>query len=197
MHNQITEPFHSIGIDKASKIIFYCSLIWFSGFFFFPTGQLHNQAYLLLFVAPALWILPTTRIYVKEFFKSKLFSLVVIFCIYYLASTAWANLDDFSSQLSLIKRVLYLYAFWLIIFTTYYLEEWKIKTLNKTMMISALIGLGINLIYFYYFMHNDLSVRFYGFGRLRNELWVAALFGAMAIVSLTISLQGTIKNKIY
>lgn len=186
---------NSLDNSKASRIIFYSCLIWLSGFFFFPTGQLHNQAFILLIVVPALWIIVTKRTHFQEFFKSKLFGLVMIFCVYYLASTMWANIDDISSHLSLIKRVIYLYAFWLIIFYTFYLEDEKIKTLNKIIIISALIGFCIHLIYFLYFTHNPFTERFYGFGRLRNALWVAALFGAMAISALTISLHASVKHK--
>ena len=190
-------PSSPLYISKVSKVIFYCSLLWISGFFFSPTGQIHNQAYILLFVLPALWIVTTSKIVFKDFLKSKLFNLVLIFCIYYALSTLWGNFVDFNKQLSEIKRVLYLYAFWLVIFTTYYLEDKKISILNKTIIISALIGLCFNLIYFYGYLHNDLNTRFHGIGRFRNELWAAALLGALAISMLTTSLQSYTKHKIF
>ena len=180
---------------KSLPAIFYFSLIWISGFFYFPTGQLHNQAYILLFVIPSVWLLATSTIAFKPFLKSKLFCLAAAFCTYYVISTFWGTYADISLQISEFKRVIYLYFFWLIIFITYYLDDKKLATLGKTIIAFALFGLFINLIFFVYFSQHAADARFYGFGRLRNELWVAALFGAMAIFSLTLSFHILTRKK--
>lgn len=187
--------FTNFNRTKAFPAIFYFSLIWISGFFFFPSGQLHNQAYIFLFVIPCVWLVATSYIPFKPFLKSKLFCLTSIFCIYYAVSTFWGTYANFGLQFSELKRILYLYVFWLVIFLTYYLEEKKIAILGKTIIIFALLGLFLNLFFFYYFLQPGDDIRFQGFGRLRNELWAAALFGAMAILSLTFYLNAYIRNK--
>jgi O-antigen ligase len=182
---------------KALPAIFYFSLIWMSGFFYFPTGQLHNQAYILLIVIPSVWLIATSNIAIKQFFNSKLFCLTFAFCMYYAISTFWGTYADFNLQLSELKRVIYLYCFWLVIFITYYLDDKKLVKLGKTLLISAVVGLCLNVIFFIYFSQHAVDARFYGFGRLRNELWVAALFGAMAILSLTLSFHSHSRNRSY
>ncbi len=187
--------FTNFNRTKALPAIFYFSLIWISGFFYSPTGQIHNQAYILLFVIPSVWLIATSSIAIKPFFNSKLFCLAFAFCMYYAMSTFWGTYADFNAQLSEIKRVIYLYIFWLVIFITYYLDDKRLVKLGKTLLIFAGVGLCLNVIFFIYFSQHAVDARFYGFGRLRNELWVAALFGAMAILSLTLSFHARSRNR--
>lgn len=174
---------------KFHNIIFMLSTFWIAGFFFFPTGQLHNQAFIAFFVLPAIWLIFKRKIAFKPFLKSQIFVTVLIFCAYYAISTSWGTYDRITLQISEIKRVLYLYAFWLVIFAAYYLDNTKLVLLTKCIIFISVINLIFNAIIFYGIDHNTIYDRFNGFGRLRNQLWVAALYGAMAIMMLMITLK--------
>lgn len=174
---------------KFHNIIFMLSTFWIAGFFFFPTGQLHNQAFIAFFVLPAIWLIFKRKIAFKPFLKSQIFVTVLIFCAYYAISTSWGRYDRITLQISEIKRVLYLYAFWLVIFAAYYLDNTKLVLLTKCIIFISVINLIFNAIIFYGIDHNTIYDRFNGFGRLRNQLWVAALYGAMAIMMLMITLK--------
>ncbi len=187
--------FKDFNNSKTLPAIFYFSLFWIAGFFFFPTGQLHNQAYILLFVIPCVWLICTSNIAFKPFLNSKLFCLTSIFCIYYALSTLWGSYAHTGLLLSELKRILYHYIFWLAIFVTYYLDDKRLAILCKTIIGSAIFGLCLNLIYFYFFSSPADDIRFHGFGRLRNELWVAALFGAIAILNLTLFFNSSSRKK--
>lgn len=179
--NQIkSNPYH---------VIFYLTLFWISGFFFFPTAQSHNQAFILLFVLPAVWLIFKLNITFKPFLKSRLFWIAFLYCSYYAVSTAWGTYKNINLQLSEIKRSLYLYAFWIVIFTSYYLDNRKLMLLAKYTVLLAVVSIFYNAIIFYGVDQNGLYERFVGFGRLRNALWVGALYGAVAILLLCITLQ--------
>lgn len=171
------------------NIIFILSSFWVVGYFFFPTGKLHNQAFVALIVLPAIWIMFKLKIAFKPFLESKLFALVVIFCAYYAISTVWGSYESIGSQINLVKRVLYLYAFWLTIFVAFKLNNTKLIVLTKCIVCFALINLIFNAIVFYGIDHNTIYDRFNGFGRMKNQLWVGAIYGAVAIMMLIITLK--------
>lgn len=171
------------------NIIFLLSTFWIAGFFFFPTGKLHNQAFIALIVLPAFWIIFKLKITFIPFLKSKLFVLILIFSAYYAISTTWGNYERVGLQLSEIKRVLYLYAFWIVIFVAYNLDNTKSVILTKCLVFFAVISLCYNAIAFYAIDHHTIYDRFNGFGRMRNQLWFGALYGAMAIMMLLITLK--------
>jgi O-antigen ligase len=165
------------------------SIFWISGFFFFPTGQSHNQAFIVLFVLPAIWLILKLKISFKPFFKSKIFWIAFLFCSYYAISTSWGTYSKTSLLISEIKRSLYLYLFWVVIFISYYIDRPKLILLTKYTVFFALISVFYNAIIFYGVDHHSISDRFNGFGRLRNQLWVGALYGSMALLMLILTLQ--------
>jgi O-antigen ligase len=169
--------------------IFLLSIFWISGFFFFPTGQSHNQAFIVLFVLPAIWLILKLKIPFKPFFKSKIFWIAFLFCSYFAVSTLWGTYSKTSLLISELKRSLYLYLFWIIIFTSYYLDRPKLVLLAKYAVLAGLISIFYNAIVFYGLDHNTISDRLKGFGRLRNELWVGALYGSMALLMLILTLN--------
>ena len=171
------------------NIIFALLTFWIAGFYFFPTGQLHNQAFIALVVIPAIWIMIKLKVNFKPFLKSKLFVLALIFCAYYAISTTWGTYNRIGLQISEIKRVLYLYAFWVVVFFTFNLDDKKLVMLTKCIVLAAIVNLIFNAIVFYGLDNYTIYDRFNGFGRLRNQLWVGALYGAMAILMLLITLK--------
>jgi O-antigen ligase len=186
--NKITQFLH--------KHIFFLTTFWISGYFFFPRGKIHDQVFILIFALPALWLLIKKEITFKPFLKSKLFFLALAYCAYWIISTSWGTYKNINIHLSVIKSALYIYLFWVIFFATYYLDDKKMASLFKCVTICAAASVLVNLILFYGLDHHTLVDRFNGFGRLRNQLWVAAIYGAMAIMMLSFAVQPNTKNKL-
>ncbi len=185
--------------NRITKVIydsiFYFTTFWIAGYFFFPLGKIHDQVFILIFVLPAIWLLARKEITFKPFLKSRVFCLILAYCLFWIISTFWGTYNTNTLHLSAIKSALYIYLFWVIIFTTFYLEEKKLALLFKCIIICAVINVFVNLYLFYGLDHATINDRFNGFGRLRNPLWVAALYGAMSIVMLSCTIQPNTKNK--
>ncbi|HEY0563338.1 MAG TPA: O-antigen ligase family protein [Methylophilus sp.] len=179
-----------------SNGLFFLTVFWIAGFFFFPKGQLHNQAFLAIFLLPALWLMLKIKVPFKPFLASRLFWVTCIFCLYYAISTAWGTHKDMDGVMSEIKRAFYFYAFWLVIFFTYYLQPSRLYVLAKFTTMAGLLSVLVVSALFYGLDHSTIADRLTGFGRLRNPLWVAALYGAMATMMLCVVLQKEQANKL-
>ena len=179
-----------------SQVLFFLTVFWTAGFFSFPKGQLHNQVFLAIYLLPALWLVFKTKVPFKPFLASKLFVVACAFCVYYALNACWGTHKDMHGLISEIKRALYLYPFWLVIFSTYYLQPSRVSALTKYTIMAGLLSVLVVSALFYAVDHNTIADRLTGFGRLRNPLWVAALYGAMATMMLCLVLHQSQKHKL-
>jgi O-antigen ligase len=161
-------------------------IFWIAGYFFFPSNKLHYQFFLLIFLMGSVWLILQHRLGNVWLSSSTVLKMGGLFVTFYFLSIFWSVDTTFSERLSEIKTVLYLLIFTSLI--TYCLRQYPgfLLLLLKLVLVVAGLSLILNLILFYVIEGNDLSGRFHGFGRLWSPLWMAAVYGALTVISVGI-----------
>lgn len=158
------------------------AMFWLAGYFFFPTNKLHYQFFILIFVAGTLWLGFKRYIDWQQLFASRLMQLAAIFCLYYLFSLAWSFGTSLDDRLGEVKSVVYLLCFTVVIRFCLNQSSHYLMRLFKVITVIATVSLIASLCWFFLIEGHTLASRFHGVGRLWNQLWMGAIYGALTII---------------
>jgi O-antigen ligase len=161
-------------------------MIWIAGYFFFPSNKSHYQFFLLVFLSGIVWLLMRGKQNLAWLFKARLLQVGGLYLMFYFLSIFWSVDADIAERFGEVKTVIYLLIFSIIIF--YCLDRCPdfLTSLIKLIMVVAGFSLVFNLILFYVVNGNPLTARFHGFGRLWSPLWMAAIYGALTVILMSI-----------
>jgi len=168
------------------KILPGLVMFWLMGYLFFPTNKLHYQIFIVIFVMGGAWIAFREKIDFKNVFRSKVLLTIVVFALYFLFNLFWSVGTPLEDRLGEVKSLIYLAVFGLLIFFSVQNRDDFFSHFLKWGGIVATASLFFSCIMFYVVGEHSFSQRLHGYGRLWSPLWMAALYGAVAIVSITV-----------
>lgn len=160
--------------------------LWIAGYFFFPTNKLHYQFFLLIFCVGGAWLWSRNKLALAWNSGSMILRFSAAFVIFYLVSLFWSDGTPLGERLGEIKSVLYLIIFSVTFAYCLKQDGQFLRKVLKMVLLAAALALLLNAIIFYYIQDNSIFARFSGFGRTWSPLWMAALYGAVSIVSVGI-----------
>lgn len=166
---------------RSENIFFILSTIWMSGFFLLPFEKFHQQLFHICFTLPGVWILLKNRFNAGIPPSGILFASMT-YGACYIISQAWTPPDSTVDHLSEIKRVIYLFMFWITLNYWMKTSPEKMASLAKALTVTALAGIVVDGIIFYGIEGHGIADRFVSAGKLWNALWSGAAYGALAIL---------------
>jgi O-antigen ligase len=160
--------------------------LWVAGYFFFPTNKLHYQFFLLIFCLGGAWLWSKNNLAISWNSSCSLLRFSAAFVTFYLLSLLWSDGTPLDERVGEIKSVLYLIIFSAIFAYSLKHDGHFLSKVLKMVLLAAALALLLNVILFYYIQDSSISARFHGVGRTWSPLWMAALYGAVSIVSVGI-----------
>lgn len=174
----------SDSVKLRHKLLPSLVMFWLIGYFFFPTNKMHYQVFIVTFVLGGLWVAFREKFNVKLIFQSKILLSVFLFALYYLSSLFWPVGTPIDDRIGEAKSVIYLILFGFLIFFSMRHKQDFLPQLLKYGFLAAVGSLLLSCIMFYLVNEQSFSQRLHGYGRLWSPLWMAALYGGVAITAL-------------
>lgn len=174
---------------NMDKVIFALLNIWLLGFFLLPSSKLHYQIFLVSVVMSGFWLIFTLKLQYKVFLHSSVLRIALLYALFFFISVAWSNDSGFAEKSKDIKTFLYLIFFALVFLFALDGQSKRLTLMIISLLVAAALSLLINLVLFYGVEAEPLRSRFAGMGRLWNPLWASAMYGATALIALSILLE--------
>lgn len=145
---------------------------------------MHYQAFIVTFVLGGLLVAFREKFNVKLIFQSKILLSISLFALYYLSSLFWSVGTPIDDRIGEAKSVIYLILFGFLIFFSMRNKHDFLSQLMKYGLIMAMGSLLLSCVMFYLISEQSFFQRLHGYGRLWSPLWMAALYGGVAITAL-------------
>lgn len=174
---------------NTDKVVFTAMNVWVLGFFLMPFSRQHYQIFILTIVVSAFWLIFSLKINYSALIKSRVIQASFAYALFFFISIFWSNLDTLLEKSKEIKTFLYLIFFSLVFLYSLDGKSQRLIKLIHYLIVAAVLSLFINFYFFYGINNEPVSARFAGLGRLWNPLWAAAMYGGMALITLSILLD--------
>lgn len=150
-----------------------------------PFSKQHYQSFIITIVLSAFWLIFSYKINYRAIFKSKVMVVAMAYATLFLISITWSNDPTWNDKFKDVKTFLYLLFFAIVFLYSLDGKSSRLISLINYFIVAAVVSLFINLYVFYGLNHEPLSARFAGLGRLWNPLWAAAMYGAAALIVIS------------